>query len=153
MIIGDYIYLHFMDRELRGSIGNVGRISDDTAKKWVKMALFMSDMPLYVSLSHMYESHKEFPNTVKFIFELEKVGIIQMVSNHSNPDDFLESRKNMYSFDKDRYEQYFNDNELIWPTNLHNDKKGTTEYLKKEILTAEDIFVTKKLKTLLKPPC
>ena len=150
MDFGDYIYLHFLDRELRGSLGLGNRISDAEAKEWVKTALFMTDMPLYVSLSHMYESSTEFPNTISFLFQLEKLDFVRMVSNHSNLDEFLESRKNLYSFDKDRYGQYFNHAHLEWPKNIHNDGCGTTEYLKGKILSTADTKIPKELDEKIK---
>ena len=133
-VFGDCIYLHFLDRELRGSLGLNGVINDSETKSWIKAALFMTDMPLYVSLSHMYESYMEIPQTIDLLFELEKIGLVRMVSNHFNPDEFLESRKRLYSFDQKRYKQYFEKNDLKWPKNVYNDTKGTTEYLRNAIL-------------------
>ena len=129
-----YIYLHFLDRELRGSLGLEGAKIDSESKIWIETALFMTDMPLYVSLSHMYESYSELPKTIDFLFELDKIDLVLMVSNHVNPDEFLESRKRLYSFDKKRYTRYFKKNSLMWPKNIHNDGKGTTEYLRNSIL-------------------
>ena len=142
---GEYIYLHFMDRELRGSLGMVGRILDITAKQWVKTALLMSDMPLYVSLSHMYESFEEFPKTVQFLFELEKLHLVMMVTSHTNEDEFLESRRNLYSFDKDRYGNYFKGGNLVWPVSIYKDNKGTTAYLRKQMLVDDSITKNKRI--------
>lgn len=150
MGFGDYIYLHFLDRELRGSLELGNRISDVETKEWVKTALFMTDMPLYVSLSHMYESYAEFPNTISFLFQLEKLGFVRMVSNHSNPDEFLESRKNLYLFDKGRYGQYFNHAHLEWPVNIHNDGRSTTEYLKSEIMSTASAEIPQELTEKIK---
>lgn len=144
----DCIYLHFLDRELRGSLGLNGEIVDSEIKIWIKTALFMTNMPLYVSLSHMYESYFELSQTINFLFKLEKNDLVLMVSSHINPDEFLESKKNLYSFDKKRYKQYFINDRLIWPKRIHVDKKGTTKYLKESLLSAEDVSFERVLDSI-----
>ena len=138
-----YIYLHFMDRELRASLGLAGKLADSKVKQWVKIALLMSKFPLYVSLSHMYESYGEFPETIQLLFKLEKFGLVRMATNHLNAEEFLESRQHLYSFDKDRYEQYFSKQILSWPSNVCSDRRETTKYLRTQMLSDSDITTSK----------
>lgn len=132
MSYGEYIYLHFLDRELRMSIGK-SDLSDAVVNEWIRVATFMTDKLIYVSLSHMYESLEKFPNSIKLIYECESIGKARMVSNQRNFDEFIESRKNMYDFDKKRYTVYFDERKLDWPQNLITSDISSTDYLREKL--------------------
>ena len=90
------IYLHFFDRELRNSLGRMLRFNDSDAQLLLSTALLMSDdMPLYVSFSHMYESLEVFPIAIKMAFECEKLGLLRMLTNMRNIDEFMASRRTL----------------------------------------------------------
>lgn len=129
-----YIYLHMFDRELRNSLGAGVSFSDNQAMDIISTALFMSYMPLYVSFSHMYESLNDFPYTIQFAFECEKNGLLYMLTNMRNIDEFMSSRRSLYQFDKNRYSNYFSVIDYFWPTDtiiLHDD---TTSILRNSVL-------------------
>lgn len=132
------------DRELRNSLGLGDSFSDNQAMDIISTALFMSSMPLYVSFSHMYESLNDFPCTIQFAFECEKLGLLHMLTNMRNIDEFMSSRRSLYHFDKSRYSNYFSSMEYFWPTDtviLHDD---TTNILRNKIfqsITDEKCFL------------
>jgi hypothetical protein len=123
------IYLHFFDRELRNSIGDNLNFTDSIAQRVITTALMMSDLPLYVSFSHMYESLEFFPVTIKMAFGYEKSGLLRMLTNMRNIDEFLSSRRSLYSFDRDRYSNYFSSVEAFWPNDTFITKDDTTTIL------------------------
>ena len=126
----NYIYLHFFDRELRNSIGANLNISDSQAQRVLTTALFMSDFPLYVSFSHMYETFEIFPKAIRMAFIYEKLGLLKMLTNMRNIDEFLASRRSLYNFDKGRYLNYFSSAESCWPTDTVVIKHETTTILR-----------------------
>lgn len=127
------IYLHFFDRELRNSISRHLNFSDTQAQKVIATALLMSDLPLYVSFSHMYESIEYFPKAISMAFDYEKLGLLRMLTNMRNIDEFLASRRSLYDFDKSRYLNYFSSTESFWPTDTFVIKDDTTTILRTRI--------------------
>lgn len=127
------IYLHFFDRELRNSISEHLIFSDTQAQQVLATALLMSNLPLYVSFSHMYESFKYFPTAIRMAFDYEKLGLLKMLTNMRNIDEFLTSRRSLYSFDKSRYLNYFSSTESFWPTDTFVIKDDTTTILRTKI--------------------
>ena len=115
MINDNSIYLHFFDRELRNSINRNLSFSDILAQQILSTALFMTRLPLYVSLSNMYESLDNFPTAINTAFALERVGLLRMVTSKRNREEFFVSRRSLYSFDKNRYSHYFFEEETNWP--------------------------------------
>ena len=127
------IYLHFFDRELRDSISSNLNFGDAQAYKVLTTALLMSYLPLYVSFSHMYESLDYFPITISRAFEYEKLGLLKMVTNMRNVDEFLSSKRALYNFDRKRYLNYFNRAESFWPTDTVVVNDDTTTILRFKI--------------------
>lgn len=127
------IYLHFFDRELRNSISRSLNFSDTQAQQVLATALFMSGLPLYVSFSHMYESFEYFPTAIRMAFDYEKLGLLRMLTNMRNIDEFLSSRRSLYCFDKSRYLNYFSSTESFWPTDTFVIKDDTTTILRTKI--------------------
>ena len=109
------IYLHFFDRELRNSVDS--NLTDAEAKEILLTALFMSSFPLYASFSNMYECVAAFPVAVKIAFECESFGLLRMLTNMRTSDEFLASRRSLYTFDKQRYPYYFTSDAPLWPQN------------------------------------
>lgn len=132
----NYIYLHFFDRELRKSVSNKSLLNDKKAESIVKLAILMSDYPLYVSFSHMYESLDEFPKTIAGLFELEKYGLIKMLTNSKNIEEFISSRRSLYLFDKSRYSHYFESSLNLWPSNVCLLASDTTSILRHKLISA-----------------
>ncbi len=128
------IYLHFFDRELRNSLGRMLRFNDSDAQLLLSTALLMSDdMPLYVSFSHMYESLEVFPIAIKMAFECEKLGLLRMLTNMRNIDEFMASRRTLYDFDKNRYSSYFANADCFWPIDTYILRDDTTTILRTKI--------------------
>lgn len=129
------IYLHFFDRELRNSLGRMLRFNDMDAQLLLSTALLMSgDMPLYVSFSHMYESLEVFPIAIKMAFECEKLGLLKMLTNMRNIDEFMASRRTLYDFDKNRYSSYFTNADCFWPVDTYILRDDTTTILRTKII-------------------
>jgi nucleoside phosphorylase len=127
------IYLHVFDRELRNSLSLKNKFDDLRVSNVVGISLLMSGLPVYVSFSHMYESLDDFPKTIHRLFECEKYGILRMLSNAKNPDEFIASRRHLYKFDAQRYTHYFTGNGTLWPNSLHLLNNDTTAILRVNI--------------------
>jgi nucleoside phosphorylase len=127
------IYLHFFDRELRNSVGEKLFFTDDNAQRVIFTALLMTNLPLYVSFSHMYESLENFPISINLAFECEKYGLLKMLTNMRNIDEFLSSRRLLYDFDKNRYLNYFNRVGSFWPKDTVIVKNDTTSILRSKV--------------------
>jgi len=126
--MGENIYYHFFDRELRQSVN--ADISDDEICKIISVSLFMSDSIFYLPISHLYESSSDFPKSFSYIKLLDSLGIVNIVSGHNSIENFILSRQEMYRRDKDRYPMYFNNKSNIWPSNLIVLENSTTEILR-----------------------
>lgn len=151
MLINDNsIYLHFFDRELRNSISNSLCFSDRQAQQVLVTALFMSRLPLYVSLSHMYESLDSFHTAIKLAFECEKYGVLRMLTNMRTIDEFFSSRRSLYNYDKTRYTQYFSNRTPIWPTNLNIIQGNTTSILRTALF--ESIGSNRDISDIVREP-
>ena len=100
------IYLHFLDRELRESIG--AYISYEHIANIVLTTVYMNDN-MRMSYSHYFETCLYDAQLAEFIRELNKLEILKCYTSHGSHEDFIESHKIMYSHDKTRYPFYFNE--------------------------------------------
>jgi len=140
------IYLHFMDRELRETVS--GKLTDESALNLVCMGLFMSIAPMYVPFATVFESINDFPQTVRFLVELEKYNRIMMVTQARDLEEFIKQRHILYDYDKKRYEMYFGGKETLWPNAPTIIAGRTTDFLRKKFfLSLYDIIsLNSKLK-------
>lgn len=119
------IYLHFLDRELRESVGAV--LNEYEIYSAIFSAICLTPGQIYCSYSHLWESY----DLIKNIFDLLK-DIIISTTRHFAPDEFIESRKTLYLHDRERYPLYFNKKfqKIILNTNPRNTlNSSTTEYI------------------------
>jgi nucleoside phosphorylase len=130
--MGENIYYHFFDRELRQSVK--ASISDEEICKIISVSLLMSDGIFYFPISHFYESYSEFPKSFRYIKLLESLGIVNIASGHDSVENFILSRQEMYKHDKARYPMYFNDISSIWSSNLIVLENSTTEILRNKFI-------------------
>jgi len=129
ILLDSSIYLHFLDRELRGSIK--AKLDDNNVLSLVFVAVFLSMNNLYVGNSLLWENMNIFPNSVKTLLELEKAGEVTLLTNHLTIDEFVESRRQLYAHDKERYPMYFSDDlqSKPWGKSIFFLRDSTTEYL------------------------
>jgi nucleoside phosphorylase len=130
--MGEYVYYHFFDRELRQSVNAV--ISDIEICKIISVSLLMSDGIFYFPISHFYESYSEFPKSFKYINQLELLNIVYLLSGHDSVEKFIFSRQEMYKHDKARYPMYFDNKTSNWPSNLIILENSTTEILRNNFI-------------------
>jgi nucleoside phosphorylase len=123
------IYLHFLDRELRNSVQF--QPTDEQMFSFVETALLLTLDRLYVGNSLLWENIDSFPNTIQAVLELEKHDGVRLLSNHATMDEFLESRRKLYSNDHDRYPLYFNDSleKKPWGRRVMSIEGSTTDWL------------------------
>lgn len=154
--MGENIYYHFFDRELRQSVKVV--LSDEEICKIISVSLLMTDGVFYLPISNLYESLLEFPCSVNYIIKLESLGIVRLVSSHNCVENFILSRQELYKHDKDRYPMYFNDYSHPWTSNLIVLKDSTTKILRnkfsdiqiqiKELNDDRNYIVTKSIREI-----
>jgi len=99
------LYLHFLDRELGRSTNSA--IAPETSERIIKCLLLATNSPLYCGLSLLWESPGINASLAQFCRVLIRSGVLNTVSHHSTPDEFLESRQILYSHDSARYPMYF----------------------------------------------
>lgn len=124
------LYLHFLDRELRRSIGATWEASD--VFKGILTALCLAPGDLVCSYSHLWESSDLLQSGIGTIQSLITSGLLVPASDYSASADFLESRVRLYSHDAERYPFYFHPQivrsfEALNPTALN--QQGATETL------------------------
>ena len=102
------IYLHFLDREFLSTLGLYNFLNERVLFKDVFEILLISYEPTYISTSLVFENKfcsallKKYP----FLFS---EGHIELALNGNNLPEFIYSKKQQYSNQKDRYGFYFND--------------------------------------------
>jgi nucleoside phosphorylase len=105
------VFLHFLNREATEASG--------ATRDW-RVDLLALDLltlshcaKMSVNISQMLEYTIDRPNLVEPLSKLCKAGILVTTSHDKNFDDFLESRRIMYSNVAGRYPIYFNDTSLL----------------------------------------
>jgi nucleoside phosphorylase len=125
-------YLHFLDRELRRA-ENV-TYSDDMILAGIIVAVINSLSYCYCSASILLESNAVFPKSTNLLLELEKFGLVKLLTNENSFEEFISSRQQIYSRSSDRYPMYFrDDSRKFWPTNPLMVNSSTTNELKSNI--------------------
>lgn len=129
------IYYHFFDRELRQSIG--ASLTDSQLLEVIRASIFMTDQYFYMPISHLYESYFDYPKSLEFVIQMDKIGLIHFASSHESVENFLLSRQYLYQHDKERYPMYFGQNFNIWGNNVLFLNDSTTEILKGKFLNSK----------------
>lgn len=111
------VYLHFFDRELWESVGVAP--SRDVIARSLRVLLLGCDVPLYCGLSLLWENPalRVSPTTINpFVLKLVETGAIEAVSQHPTLEEFVETRKELYKHDRERYPLYFEAEQVgSWP--------------------------------------
>ena len=100
------LYLHFLDRELGNSVGF--SLTEPVAELLLKILLLGNRSQLYAGLSLAWENAAMTNNFPAFLALLMQAQVLDLVSNHSTLDEFLETRISLYEHDSKRYPMYFN---------------------------------------------
>lgn len=129
------IYYHFFDRELRESVN--ASFTDKEIIKIICVSIFMTNNIYYLPISNLYESYPEYPESIEYIKNLDRIGLIYPASSHKSKENFLVSRQYLYKHDKDRYPMYFCVENAIWSPNMIVLNGSTTEILKNKFLTTK----------------
>lgn len=99
------IYLHFLDRELRLSVG-----SNPTGAE-VVFALFaaicLARGKLFCAYSHLWESAELLSDGMGLLKTMVRLGVLVPASDYLSADEFLASRQRLYQHDVTRYPFYF----------------------------------------------
>jgi len=130
------IYLHFLDRELRDSVGWNPKEKDLLGL--LLAGLCLAPGALYCSYSHLWESHLQFPQSFGTIREMLGAGMVIASSKNSTVDEFLVAHQALYEHDRLRYPMYFRPRLIqqigtIQPGIVVS--KGATEALVKQVPT------------------
>lgn len=125
------IYLHIFDRELRTAFN--AQYTDDYVAEVVLTAVLLSD-GCYAANSNLAESESEFPRSVKLVYELEKVGLVKVLTTTESSDEFIECRRRLYHKVQQRYPMYFNTKDLFFPSKPLVLQNSTTEVLQSNLL-------------------
>ncbi len=157
--MGQALFLHFLDRELRK---NVNFSQDDSfCSKILICSLFMSDC-IYAVVTQGIENSIELPETSKFLNELNKLGIVDFLSRFLSAEELIVDRQRLYKYDalwypfyyQDGFEIYFPDDVILLPgstTRIIKSKLETTHAVQEklpeltELEALKDYVVTKRL--------
>lgn len=129
------IYYHFFDRELRQSIN--ASLTDEQVLGIIGVSIFMTDQFFYMPISHLYESHLEYPKSFKYINKMDKMELVHLASSHKSVENFIVSRQYLYQHDKERYPMYFETDFNIWSNNLLVLGDSTTEILREKFYNSK----------------
>ena len=129
------IYLHVFDRELRTLMG--AQFSDREVCDIVYTGVLATSY-CYIGNSNLAESMADFPNAVRLVGVLEKLGFVKVLTTTISREEFIEGRKRLYHKVKDRYPMYFGNNETLFPSRPQVLKDSTTMVLQANILRKLD---------------
>lgn len=101
----------------------------------VLTAVFLSDS-CYAANSNLTESSNDFPDSVRLVYELEKVGLAKVLTTTDSKEEFVEARRRLYQKVPERYPMYFNAKEWIFPSRPLVLRNSTTEELQANILSS-----------------
>lgn len=124
------IYLHFLDRELRESVGYRG--DGQPLVDVLETIALMTSEPLYCSLSSLFETCLPLRGFPELFASLYTDQHIQALSSHPTLSEFVESRQEMYRHDAGRYPMYFHPDPGLMDrvrVNPHHKQASTTQYL------------------------
>jgi|GEM_PF-6074204 len=100
-----FIYLHFLDRELRASMPWLPK---DSFLYDITTTLILCTHDTFLcGLSLICETGFSYQPLRRILEELISVGRLQVISNHGSVEEFIVSRQLLYDHDKDRYPMYF----------------------------------------------
>jgi len=129
------LYLHFLDRELRTSVGC--RLSPVDIELTMRSLLLGTTSKLYCGLSLVWETDVTSPGLVDLISILLRLQVLDLVSDHSTLGEFLESRVWIYRHDERRYPMYFLGGKALdsgfGPTALK--RSDTTSEIERDMVT------------------
>ena len=125
------IYLHVFDRELRTLLG--AQFSDRDVCDIVYTGVLAAKY-CYIGNSNLAESLSEFPQAVKLVGELEKLGCVKVLTTTINREEFIEARQRLYHKVKDRYPMYFESPDVLFPSKPQVLKDSTTIVLQANML-------------------
>lgn len=116
----DPIYIHFFEAHFRKSYKNT--ITDELIYKYLSVASLLTNSFVYINNALILESSQDFPSASRLAIELEKEGIVKLVSNFANRNDFIVDRKKIYENQKQLFPVYFTDDfkleQFAWPQNI-----------------------------------
>ena len=130
------IYLHFLDRELASSVN--AKVTRSSIKEAITTILVCAIEPIYCGLSLIYETGTIDNDVYKLLLSLIQNSQLLPISSHPTISEFFESRRIIYSHDKERYPSYFNEEQSDKLCNenvsiLHK-KVSTTSALRKNLI-------------------
>lgn len=128
--MGKPIYLHIFDRELRTV--SKAQFTDDFVANVLLTAVLLGDS--YAANSNLAESIFEFPRSVQLAYELEKVGLVKVLTTVESSDEFIEEHQRLYHKVADHYPMYFNIKETVFPSQPLVLRDSTTEKLQSNLL-------------------
>ena len=101
----------------------------------VLTAVLLSDS-CYAANSNLAESSNDFRDSVRLVYELEKVGLAKVLTTTDSKEEFVEARRRLYQKVPERYPMYFNAKEWIFPSRPLVLRNSTTEELQSNILSS-----------------
>ena len=117
MAVEQPIYLHFFDRELWESVKAVP--DREIIGRSLRVLLLGCDEPLYCGLSLLWENpalRDSRTSINRFILRLVDCQAIEAISQYPTVDEFVETRRDLYSHDRPRYPLYYKVRKLGgWP--------------------------------------
>lgn len=142
------IFLQFLNREICET-ENV-QFTDEELSSIVMMAMMSTTSFVYIGYAILLEDMLKYPKTTSLIMQMEKYGYVCLIGNDFNIDNFLNRRRELYRYDKKKYNIYFEDKieRLPKPQNPVITNVDTTKILSNTFIKiANDVNVEKKLKT------
>ncbi len=126
------IYLHFLDRELKRTENAI--YNDNLVLESIITSVFASFSYCYSSASIVFESSNVFPISTKLLFELEKFEFVRLITNEHSFEEFISTRRSIYSHKADRYPMYFDGATVdLWPSKPLLTSGSTTRILRNNL--------------------
>ncbi|WP_420722492.1 hypothetical protein [Hwanghaeella sp. LZ110] len=120
MINRDSVYLHFFDRELWESVGRSPE--SESIQKALKVLVLATNAKLYCSQSLLWENpilFSEGAYAVSLVQAFVTNGVIEPIGRYPTIGEYIESRRELYHHDQERYPLYFSSSDNLASFDLH----------------------------------
>lgn len=140
-IVDKPIFLHFLNREIRET--EQARFEDFEVFQFIMIAALIMQQYIYVGDAIVWECCSVFPRSIKLLRELEKQGLACFIGTNDDIHSFLEKRRRLYQFDRNRYPVYFSDDvsSMPWATNHRLIQTDTTAVLATDFFKIANDFM------------
>jgi len=128
------IYLSFLNREL--AFIRRRNFSEDEYTRFIKTCSMMNEAELYASFAQAHELGNNSKTFSHLVGELSRIGQLKLINAEPDFHIFLEKRRDLYSIDRQKYQNYFVKSQPLEGVYERSQKLHTTDHIKGQLINA-----------------